>query len=349
MGNPKPSLPRKGPGRPALSLKVKGVGGGRGRGGAQTGAAQAPPRGSLKPEALSVFSPRRAAGWWAQLLLQCREMTLPGGPTGMARSGSAGSCSPGLERAPRRSVGELRLLFEARCAAVAAAAAAGEPRARGAKRRGGQVPNGLPRAPPAPVIPQLTVTAEEPDLPPASPGPPEPEGDWLPAVGSHLQQPRRLSTSSLSSTGSSSLLEDSEDDLLSDSESRSRGNVQLETGEEVVQVRAAGAGPALGTRAALWGLSFELLYDQLLSHASWAEGPIHTVKEEHGGRREEPGGPLALAVFTSTPQTGPSRALGRLSGMRSTRPAVENGRGEGSYLGGREVALGDQRSLSLAS
>ncbi|KAF3830421.1 hypothetical protein GH733_004240 [Mirounga leonina] len=163
-------------------------------------------------------------------------MTLPGGPTSMARPGGARPCSPGLERAPRRSVGELRLLFEARCAAVAAAAAAGEPRARGAKRRGGQVPNGLPRAPPAPVIPQLTVTAEEPDVPPASPGPPEPEGGWLPAVGSsHLQQPRRLSTSSLSSTGSSSLPEDSEDDLLSDSESRSRGNVQLEASEDVGQ------------------------------------------------------------------------------------------------------------------
>ncbi|XP_020029812.2 inositol-trisphosphate 3-kinase A isoform X2 [Castor canadensis] len=161
-------------------------------------------------------------------------MTLPGGPTGMAQPGGAGSCSPGLERTPRRSVGELRLLFEARCAAVAAAAAAGDPRARGAKRRGGQVPNGLPRAAPARVIPQLTVTAEEPDVPPASPGPPEPEGDCLPAVGSHLQQPRRLSTSSLSSTGSS-LLEDSEDDLLSDSESRSRGNVQLEASEDVGQ------------------------------------------------------------------------------------------------------------------
>ncbi|XP_036153922.1 inositol-trisphosphate 3-kinase A isoform X2 [Myotis myotis] len=199
-------------------------------------AAQAPPRGSLPPGAPSVSSPRRVAGWWAPLRILCREMTLPGGPTGMARPGGGGHCSPGLERAPRRSVGELRLLFEARCAAVAAAAAAGEPRARGAKRRGGQVPNGLPRAPPAPVIPQLTVTAEEPDVPPASPGPPEPEGGWLPAVGSsHLQQPRRLSTSSLSSTGSSSMPEDSEDDLLSDSESRSRGNVQLEAGEDVGQ------------------------------------------------------------------------------------------------------------------
>lgn len=162
-------------------------------------------------------------------------MTLPGHPTGMARPRGAGPCSPGLERAPRRSVGELRLLFEARCAAVAAAAAAGEPRARGAKRRGGQVPNGLPRAAPAPVIPQLTVTSEE-DVAPASPGPPDREGNWLPAAGSHLQQPRRLSTSSLSSTGSSSLLEDSEDDLLSDSESRSHGNVQLETSEDVGQI-----------------------------------------------------------------------------------------------------------------
>lgn len=198
-------------------------------------------------------------------------MTLPGRPTGMARPRGAGHCSPGLERAPRRSVGELRLLFEARCAAVAAAAAAGEPRARGAKRRGGQVPNGLPRAAPAPVIPQLTVTSEE-DVAPASPGPPDREGNWLPAAGSHLQQPRRLSTSSLSSTGSSSLLEDSEDDLLSDSESRSRGNVQLETSEDVVQVRAAGAGPA---GAAHRGLRSQLLSDRLASSAespSWGQG-----------------------------------------------------------------------------
>ncbi|XP_060030996.1 inositol-trisphosphate 3-kinase A [Erinaceus europaeus] len=152
-------------------------------------------------------------------------MTLPGGPTGMARPGGAGPCSPGLERAPRRSVRELRLLFEARCAAAAAAAAAGQPRAHGDKRRGGRVPNGLPRAPPP--IPELTVTAE-PDAPPASPGPGSAE------AASHLQQPRRPSTSSLSSTGSS-LPEDSEDDLLSDSEGRSRGNVQLEAGEDAGQ------------------------------------------------------------------------------------------------------------------
>uniref|UniRef100_A0A4X2KLK0 Kinase n=1 Tax=Vombatus ursinus TaxID=29139 RepID=A0A4X2KLK0_VOMUR len=163
-------------------------------------------------------------------------MTLPGGPTGMAQPGDPGHGSPALARAPRRSVGELRLLFEARCAAAAAAAAAGGPRAPRGKRRGGRVPNGLSHPAPAPVIPQLTVTAEEPDGALSSPGPPEPEGGWLKTAGStHLQQPRRLSTSSVSSTGSSSLPEDSEDDLLSDSESRSRGNVQLEQSEEVVQ------------------------------------------------------------------------------------------------------------------
>ncbi|XP_072479975.1 inositol-trisphosphate 3-kinase A isoform X1 [Notamacropus eugenii] len=172
-------------------------------------------------------------------------MTLPGGPTGMAQPGDPGQGSPGLARAPRRSVGELRQLFEARCAAAAAAAAAGGPRAPRGKRRGGRVPNGLSHPAPAPaparvMIPQLTVTAEEPDGAPSSPGPPEPEGGWLQTAGStHLQQPRRLSTSSVSSTGSSSLPEDSEDDLLSDSESRSRGNVQLEQTEEVVQARNA--------------------------------------------------------------------------------------------------------------
>ncbi|XP_034517025.1 LOW QUALITY PROTEIN: inositol-trisphosphate 3-kinase A [Ailuropoda melanoleuca] len=231
------SRPGTCPWRPALSLKVKGVGGGRGRGGAQAGRPRRLRLGAVSRRgrrASPVLAAARAGGLCCGS--RAGKWTLPGGPTSMARPGGAGPCSPGLERAPRRSVGELRLLFEARCAAVAAAAAAGEPRARGAKRRGGQVPNGLPRAPPAPVIPQLTVTAEEPDVPPASPGPPEPEGGWLPAVGSsHLQQPRRLSTSSLSSTGSSSLPEDSEDDLLSDSESRSRGNVQLEASEDVGQ------------------------------------------------------------------------------------------------------------------
>ncbi|XP_013368056.1 PREDICTED: inositol-trisphosphate 3-kinase A [Chinchilla lanigera] len=224
------SPPHQGPPDRALSESERSGRRGRGPGGA---GAEAPPRaGSARG---SLASPVPAAPRAVGLVRSAPRMTLPGGPTGMARPGRAGPCSPGLERAPRRSVGELRLLFEARCAAVAAAAAAGEPRARGAKRRGGQVPNGLPRAAPAPAIPQLTVTAEEPDAPPASPGPPEPEGRWLPAAGAHLQQPRRLSTSSLSSTGSSSLLEDSEDDLLSDNESRSRGNVQLEASEDAGQ------------------------------------------------------------------------------------------------------------------
>lgn len=277
------------------------MGGAAGAGRGRAGVVEAPPRGSPKPQALSVSSPRRAAGWWPRLPLGCREMTLPGRPTGMARPRGAGPCSPGLERAPRRSVGELRLLFEARCAAVAASAAAGEPRARGAKRRGGQVPNGLPRAPPAPVIPQLTVTSEE-DVAPASPGPPDREGNWLPAAGSHLQQPRRLSTSSLSSTGSSSLLEDSEDDLLSDSESRSRGNVQLETSEDVGQVRAAGAGPAGAARR---GLRSRLRSDRLASPAKSPSGGTGDV-----GMERDPRTTSRLGSFSGARQAMVAERLG---------------------------------------
>lgn len=243
----------------------------------------------------------------------------------MARPGGGGPCSPGLERAPRRSVGELRLLFEARCAAVAAAAAAGEPRARGAKRRGGQVPNGLPRAPPAPVIPQLTVTAEEPDVPPASPGPPEPEGGWLPAAGSsHLQQPRRLSTSSLSSTGSSSLPEDSEDDLLSDSESRSRGNVQLEAGEDVGQVRAAGAGPGPGAG--------DPAPSSLRSDSGRKVPPPRAGLSLPGGlrgRREASGGPPALATVTPFPR----EVRGPGPGASKKASEEESARGLGDRVG----------------
>uniref|UniRef100_A0A7M4FL05 Kinase n=1 Tax=Crocodylus porosus TaxID=8502 RepID=A0A7M4FL05_CROPO len=54
----------------------------------------------------------------------------------------------------------------------------------------------------------------------------------------HRLQGRRLSTSSLSSTGSSSLLEDSEDDLLSDTEGRSQGIVHLEHGEDTNQKKS---------------------------------------------------------------------------------------------------------------
>uniref|UniRef100_A0A2K6KG00 Kinase n=1 Tax=Rhinopithecus bieti TaxID=61621 RepID=A0A2K6KG00_RHIBE len=153
----------------------------------------------------------------------------PGAQTGMAGG-------PGGPRAARRSVGEAAPAHSRRAVRRSLRPPPrGSPGSRG-QAAWGQVPNGLPRAPPARVIPQLTVTAEEPDVPPTSPGPPERERDCLPAAGSsHLQQPRRLSTSSVSSTGSSSLLEDSEDDLLSDSESRSRGNVQLEAGEDVGQ------------------------------------------------------------------------------------------------------------------
>ncbi|XP_028933746.1 inositol-trisphosphate 3-kinase A [Ornithorhynchus anatinus] len=167
-------------------------------------------------------------------------MTLPGGPAGMARPGGSGPRGPGprspeLGRAPRRTVRELRSLFEARCAAAAGSGGPGGPRGPG--RGGARVPNGPPAPAPRPGIPRLTVTAEEPSgppdpRPPGPPGPPEPpRGSRLSTAGAgHLPQPRRPSTSSVSSTGSSSLLDDSEDDLLSDGEGRTRGDVQLDGG-----------------------------------------------------------------------------------------------------------------------
>lgn len=139
--------------------------------------------------------------------------------------------SPELSLAPRLSVGELRSLFEARCAAVAAAAARQLP---DPAKRGCRPPNGvLP-----PVIPRLTVTPEEGEEAQGSPKAPpsHAESGWLRTDSSLHLQSRRLSTSSLSSTGSSSLLEDSEDDVLSDTEGRSQGIVHLEHGEEHNQV-----------------------------------------------------------------------------------------------------------------
>ncbi|KAJ7414663.1 inositol-trisphosphate 3-kinase A isoform X1 [Willisornis vidua] len=138
--------------------------------------------------------------------------------------------SPELSLAKRLSVGELRSLFEARCAAVAAAAARQLP---DPAKRGCRPPNGvLP-----PVIPRLTVTAEESEEAQGSPQArsPQPEGGGLRTGSSLHLQSRRLSNSSLSSTGSSSLLEDSEDDVLSDTECRSQGIVHLEHGEDTSQ------------------------------------------------------------------------------------------------------------------
>lgn len=149
--------------------------------------------------------------------------------------------SPDLSRGKRLSVGELRSLFEARCAAVAAAAARQLP---DPAKRGCRPPNGvLP-----PVIPRLTVTAEESEEAQGSPQaqPPHPEGGWLRTDSSLHLQSRRLSTSSLSSTGSSSLLEDSEDDVLSDTEGRSQGIVHLEHGEDTNQVGGGGGRRGLG-------------------------------------------------------------------------------------------------------
>lgn len=97
---------------------------------------------------------------------------------------------------------------------------------------------------------------------------------------SHLQQPRRASTSSLSSTGSSSLPEDSEDDLLSDSESRSRSNVQLEAGEDVGQVRAAGRGLEQGPAWARCGPTPAL-------SSLPRESPSPSLGSGVGGRRRD--------------------------------------------------------------
>ncbi|KAM3671530.1 inositol-trisphosphate 3-kinase A isoform X1 [Ammospiza nelsoni] len=138
--------------------------------------------------------------------------------------------SPELSRAKRLTVGELCSLFEARCAAVAAAAARQLP---DRPKRGCRPPNGvLP-----PVIPRLTVTAEESEEAQGSPQarPARPEGGGLRTGSSLHLQSRRLSNSSISSTGSSSLLEDSEDDVLSDTECRSQGIVHLEHGEDTSQ------------------------------------------------------------------------------------------------------------------
>lgn len=141
--------------------------------------------------------------------------------------------SPELSRAKRLTVGELCSLFEARCAAVAAAAARQLP---DRPKRGCRPPNGvLP-----PVIPRLTVTAEESEEAQGSPQarPARPEGGGLRTGSSLHLQSRRLSNSSISSTGSSSLLEDSEDDVLSDTECRSQGIVHLEHGEDTSQKKA---------------------------------------------------------------------------------------------------------------
>nr|XP_021143204.1 inositol-trisphosphate 3-kinase A [Columba livia] len=88
-----------------------------------------------------------------------------------------------------------------------------------------------------PVIPRLTVTTEESEEAQGSlqAQPPHPDSGWLRTDSSQHLQSRRLSTSSLSSTGSSSLLEDSEDDVLSDTEGRSQGIVHLEHGEDTNQ------------------------------------------------------------------------------------------------------------------
>ncbi|XP_018087712.1 inositol-trisphosphate 3-kinase A isoform X2 [Xenopus laevis] len=170
-------------------------------------------------------------------------------------SGVGTNCGSGRKRL---SVGELRLIFEARCSAQWNGQSR-EPRKRRMgsgswHRSNGEVVeeprmgNWEPH-----VIPHLLVTSSEEPPPPPSPKAPlcdlpgwdgvrgeegeeggEGAGGGGGGGGLLKLSGRRLSVSStsLSSTGSSSALEDSEDDLLSDSESKSQGHVDLEQHSE---------------------------------------------------------------------------------------------------------------------
>ncbi|KAM9293890.1 inositol-trisphosphate 3-kinase A-like [Gastrophryne carolinensis] len=159
--------------------------------------------------------------------------------SGMNHAGGSGEspASPNIGSTRKRlSVGELRLYFEARCSAEQSCRQ--EP---GRRRRlgsgswhgsNGEVTEEPRRASwQGHVIPQLMVTSSE--EPPPSPLD-LPTWGGMKTEGLLKLADRRLSVSntSLSSTGSSSALEDSEDDLLSDSENRSQGNVDLEQSEE---------------------------------------------------------------------------------------------------------------------
>ncbi|XP_075048871.1 inositol-trisphosphate 3-kinase A [Mixophyes fleayi] len=168
--------------------------------------------------------------------------------TGMNHTGGSGEppISPNLGSGRKRlSVGELRLYFEARCSAERDGER--EPRRRrrmgsGSWHRSNGEASEEPRRgswegpPQNHIIPQLLVTSSE-EPPPSSPAAvliDLPGWNGMRTEGLLKLANRRLSVSStsLSSTGSSSALEDSEDDLLSDSESKSQGNVDLEHSEE---------------------------------------------------------------------------------------------------------------------
>lgn len=110
------------------------------------------------------------------------------------------------------------------------------------------------------VIPQLLVTTSEEPQPPPSPAAvliDMPGWDGMRTEGLLKLANRRLSvsTASLSSTGSSSALEDSEDDLLSDSESKSQGNVDLEHSEEQNLVRLVSPPQGAGELCDTWSLA----------------------------------------------------------------------------------------------
>eukprot|EP00079_Xenopus_tropicalis_P010498 XP_002935396.2 PREDICTED: inositol-trisphosphate 3-kinase A [Xenopus tropicalis] len=165
--------------------------------------------------------------------------------SGMNHAGGSGEPPPSPNASSvrkRLSVGELRLFFETRCTAEWNGEREPRKRRMGSgswHRSNGEVVE-EPRMgswdPQA--IPHLMVTSsEEPPPPPPSPSAvllELPGWNGLKGEGLLKLASRRLSVSntSLSSTGSSSAVEDSEDDLLSDSESKSQGHVDLEHSEE---------------------------------------------------------------------------------------------------------------------
>ncbi|OCT68641.1 inositol-trisphosphate 3-kinase A [Xenopus laevis] len=165
--------------------------------------------------------------------------------SGMNHAGGSGEPPPSPTASSvrkRLSVGELRLMFEARCTPERNGQREPRKRRMGSgswHRSNGEVVEQPRMGSWEPLtIPHLMVTSsEEPPPPPPSPSAvllDLPGWDGLKGEGLLKLASRRLSVSntSLSSTGSSSAVEDSEDDLLSDSESKSQGHVDLEHSEE---------------------------------------------------------------------------------------------------------------------
>lgn len=180
-------------------------------------------------------------------------MTLPGGPTGMARHRQARGPQPWAGAGPlaRRQGAAPAFRGALRCGRCRRRRRAA-PGSRGQAARG-PGPQRASAGSPCPSDPAADCDGRGAGRAPGQPRAARAGGgSWLPAVGSsHLQQPRQPLHLVASPLAPRRCPRIPEDDLLSDSESRSRGNVQLEAGEDVGQVRAAGrgrSGDLLGAR-----------------------------------------------------------------------------------------------------